>query len=179
MDPQKGSMIYICGHAGTFQDPTGHMANRENFAFLNLPMSIYAFLYGTLRAGQSNDIVRAAAARGLEPPIKVASGTVPGRLVDFGDWPGLIEAPDAPLVVGDIYEISPAVLAMMDEIEGFEPGRASCFVRRSVTVTTPDGPMNCQYYPIDEALRGQAIDIEGGDWISYFQARTGKGAAAP
>ncbi|MDH0093042.1 gamma-glutamylcyclotransferase [Achromobacter mucicolens] len=48
-------------------------------------MSIYVFVYGTLRAGEINDLARAAARRGLPPAIHVGAASVPGMLVDFGD----------------------------------------------------------------------------------------------
>lgn len=95
-------------------------------------MSIYVFVYGTLRAGEINDLAQAARRQGLPPPRHVGAATVPGALVDFGDWPGLIPARDGRRVLGDIYEVTPALLGLMDEIEEYEPGRPGCFVRQAV-----------------------------------------------
>ena len=48
------------------------------------------FVYGTLRAGEINDLERTASDRGLPAVRRVGAASVPGRLVDFGAWPGLI-----------------------------------------------------------------------------------------
>ncbi|CUK17236.1 AIG2-like family [Achromobacter sp. 2789STDY5608615] len=87
-------------------------------------MSIYVFVYGTLRAGEINDLAQAAARRGLPPARHVGPATVPGMLVDFGDWPGLLPVADDRRVLGDIYEVDPALVALMDEIEEYAPPTA-------------------------------------------------------
>lgn len=137
-------------------------------------MSIYVFVYGTLRAGEINDLAQAAARRGLPPARHVGAATVPGMLVDFGDWPGLLPVADGRRVLGDIYEVDPALVALMDEIEEYAPGRPGCFVRRPVLarpLAPGAAPVACQYYPIDPAWRGTAADIDGDDWVAYRQAR--------
>lgn len=138
-------------------------------------MSIYVFVYGTLRAGEINDLAQAAATRGLAPARHVGAATVPGALVDFGDWPGLVPVADGRRVLGDIYEVTPALIALMDEIEEYVPGQPCCFVRRTVLAQplAPAGaaPVACEYYPIDPALRGAATDVAGDDWVAYRLAR--------
>jgi len=141
-------------------------------------MSIYVFVYGTLRAGEINDLAKAAARRGLPAAEWVGAATVPGVLVDFGDWPGLIPVADGRRVRGDVYRVDPGLIALMDEIEEYVPGQPCCFVRRDVTarLDTPTGGAHdiaCQYYPIDPALRAAAIDIPGDDWIAHRSRRTG------
>lgn len=143
-------------------------------------MSIYVFVYGTLRAGEINDLAQAAARRGLSGVLRIGPASVPGSLVDFGDWPGLIPVADGRRVRGDVYRVEPALIALMDEIEEYTPGQACCFVRRG-TVARLDSPFEgacdipCQYYPIDPALRAGAIDIPGDDWIAHRLGRTGDG----
>lgn len=140
-------------------------------------MSIYVFVYGTLRAGEINDLAQAAARRGLPPARHVGPATVPGMLVDFGDWPGLPPVADGRRVLGDIYEVDPALVALMDEIEEYAPDRPGCFVRRPVLARplAPDAaPVACEYYPINPAWRGTATDIDGDDWVTYRQARPGR-----
>ncbi|MBB1595737.1 gamma-glutamylcyclotransferase [Achromobacter sp. UMC46] len=144
-------------------------------------MSIYVFVYGTLRAGEINDLAQAAAKRGLPAARWVGAASVPGMLVDFGDWPGLIPVADGRRVRGEVYKVQPALIALMDEIEEYVPGQPCCFVRREVAArldvapkSSPDIP--CQYYPIDPALRGAAIDIAGEDWIAHRHGRTRRGA---
>lgn len=139
-------------------------------------MSIYVFIYGTLRAGEINDLAQAAARRGLPPAQWTGRATVPGMLVDFGQWPGLIPVADGRRVRGDVYCVDPALIALMDEIEEYVPGQPCCFVRREITarLDTPlDGALDlpCQYYPIDPAHRALAVDIAQDDWVAYRQAR--------
>lgn len=139
-------------------------------------MSIYVFVYGTLRAGEINDLARAAAARGLLPARHVGPATVPGMLVDFGDWPGLIPVDDGRRVRGDVFQVEPALVALMDEIEEYEPGKPCCFVRRTVCARL-EGPgrtglLPCEYYPIDPAWRALAVDIVGDDWIAHRLSKT-------
>ena len=138
-------------------------------------MSIYVFVYGTLRAGEINDLAQAAAQRRLPAARHVGPASVPGRLVDFGDWPGLIPVDDGRRVRGDIFQVEPALVALMDEIEEYVPGQPCCFVRREVAARL-DSPaaaleLRCQYYPIDPAWRGAAVDIAADDWVSYRLAR--------
>lgn len=160
-------------------------------------MSIYVFIYGTLRAGEINDLQTAAARRGLPAPVWVGRGSVPGMLVDFGDWPGLVPVDDGRRVRGDIYRVEPALIGLMDEIEEYTPGQTGCFVRRDVIarLCAPDlqaadlhapdlcpaglpAPISgttdipCQYYPIDPALRAAALDIPGDDWVAHRFSRT-------
>jgi len=136
-------------------------------------MSIYVFVYGTLRRGECNDLARAAARAGLPAPRPAGPARVPGALVDFGGWPGLLPAADGPGVRGELYEVAPGLLALMDEIEEYTPGAPCCFVRREVAARTPAGTVACQYYPIDPAFRGEARDIDGDDWVAYRLRRDG------
>lgn len=142
----------------------------------NRSMSIYVFIYGTLRAGEINDLAQAAAQRGLPAAQWVGHATVPGMLVDFGQWPGLIPVADGRRVRGDVYRVDPALIALMDEIEEYVPGQPGCFVRREITarLEAPLGgslDLPCQYYPIDPAHRASAVDVFEDDWIAYRQAR--------
>lgn len=143
-------------------------------------MSIYVFIYGTLRAGEINDLAQAAAKRGLAPARYVGPATVPGALVDFGDWPGLVPVADGRRVRGDIYEVTPALVALMDEIEEYVPDQPCCFVRRPVLaqpLAPPDAvPVACQYYPINPALRGAAADVADEDWVTYRRGRDARAA---
>ena len=150
------------------------------YGLKNRFMSIYIFVYGTLRAGEINDLAQAAARRGLPAAQWLGRATVPGMLVDFGQWPGLIPVADGRRVRGDVYRVDPALIALMDDIEEYVPGQPCCFVRREITarLETPlEGTredareLRCQYYPIDPAHRASAVDISEDDWIAYRQAR--------
>jgi gamma-glutamylcyclotransferase (GGCT)/AIG2-like uncharacterized protein YtfP len=135
-------------------------------------MDMHVFVYGTLRGGEINDIAQAAARRGLAAPVLVGSAVVPGVLYDFGDWPGLVEDAAGPAIVGDVYRIDTALLAVLDEIEQYEPAGGSCFVRRSVRVSVAGRDLDCHYYPVDPAYLGHARRTEATDWVAYRQSRT-------
>ncbi|MFP3186070.1 MAG: gamma-glutamylcyclotransferase family protein, partial [Paraburkholderia sp.] len=47
------------------------------------------FVYGTLRAGEINDISQAAARHDIAEPTLLGATTVRGYLFDFGAYPGL------------------------------------------------------------------------------------------
>lgn len=131
----------------------------------------YVFVYGTLRAGEINDIGLAAARHGMSAPRLIARAAVAGRLYDFGDCPGLVPDNCAGPVRGDVYEIDDALIPVLDEIEGVQPGVDSVFKSRELSVTIAGREVPCFFYPVEEtSARGRAR-IEAGDWISYRLAR--------
>ena len=73
----------------------------------------YVFIYGTLRAGEINDIGVAAARHGIAAPQFIGRAAVAGRLYDFGDYPGLVQDEAAGLVRGDVYAIEDALVPVM------------------------------------------------------------------
>lgn len=84
--------------------------------------SEHLFVYGTLMRGHALHPVLARGATLL------AEGSVPGRLVDLGRYPGLV--PGRGRVRGELYRIDdPALLAVLDREEGVQ------FVRSRTTVT--------------------------------------------
>lgn len=134
-------------------------------------MSIYVFVYGTLRSGEINDLAVAAGRRGLPQPRYVGKAAVHGTLYDFGDWPGLVEDAAGPAIGGDVYEIDQALLALMDEIEEYDPDGGSCFVRRQARLAVGNQDLDCFYYPIDPGHIGTAIRLDGTDWILHRRQR--------
>ena len=50
----------------------------------------YVFVYGTLRAGEANDIDHVAARHGIAAPTLLGAAALPGELYDFGTYPGMI-----------------------------------------------------------------------------------------
>jgi len=134
------------------------------------------FVYGTLRAGEVNDLNRAATRHGIELPRLVGTGTIAGRLYDFGTYPGLVLDALAGPVAGDIYDISDALLPVLDEIEEVYPGQATLFVRETRPVTLAGAAIDCLLYPVaDSAVLGLAR-IDCGDWIAYRRARDARSA---
>lgn len=131
----------------------------------------HVFVYGTLRAGEVNDINVAAQRHGIAVPTLVGSASIKGRLYDFGTYPGLVLDANGEPVHGDIYHIPDVLLPVLDEIEEIYPGQASLFVRQSHTVAVDGAPMACLLYPVaDSAVAGLAR-IVSGDWVSYRQSR--------
>lgn len=66
----------------------------------------HVFVYGTLRAGEANDIGHAAARHGIPAPTLLGAVALPGELYDFGTYPGMVAgAAGQSLVWGDVYAV--------------------------------------------------------------------------
>ncbi|HEX4326065.1 MAG TPA: gamma-glutamylcyclotransferase family protein [Burkholderiales bacterium] len=127
------------------------------------------FVYGTLRAGGSNDIARIApAAR------RFADARVRGRLYDLGAYPALLLDTGADWVAGELYEIPPPAWPALDALE--EP----------VTPVRPDGEYLKVEAPVELAGGSRRtvwvyvanpavlqLDrlIAGGDWMTHAASR--------
>ena len=85
------------------------------------------FIYGTLMPGLRLE----AEMHGAE---RLGPARVPGRLVDVGHYPGLLHGEGT--VTGEVYRVSDAQLASLDEVEEMVPGDrpASQYWREQVTV---------------------------------------------
>ena len=125
------------------------------------------FVYGTLRAGEVNDLNAAARRHGIAAPTLLGTATIAGRLYDFGTYPGLVLDPEAGLAVGDIYEVPDALLPVLDEIEEVYPGQASLFVREEQTVLQAGQPVTCLLYPVADGAVAGLPRIDSGDWVAY------------
>ncbi|EHP39515.1 hypothetical protein OR16_30954 [Cupriavidus basilensis OR16] len=129
------------------------------------------FVYGTLRAGEVNDLNAAARRHGIAAPRLIGSATVAGRLYDFGTYPGLVLDAAAPGVAGDLYEVDAALVPVLDEIEEIYPGQASLFVREERVVALGDQAVSCLLYPVGEDAVAGLPRIDSGDWVAYRRAR--------
>lgn len=136
----------------------------------------YVFIYGTLRAGEINDIGGAAARHGIAAPQFVGRAAVAGRLYDFGDYPGLVQDEAAGPVRGDVYAIEDALVPVLDAIEGVQAGVDSLFKSRAISVPVAGRMLACFFYPVEHASVEGRPRIEAGDWISYRLARDGVAA---
>ncbi len=134
-------------------------------------MSINVFVHGTLRSGEINDLTQLAARHSLPAPRLIDPGRVPGHLVDFGDWPGLVPTQDGRFVTGDIYQADPRLPPLLDEVEEISPEENACFLHAEVRAETALGPVLCQYYPINPGAAPGARGIPADDWVSYRVAR--------
>ncbi|WP_042886210.1 gamma-glutamylcyclotransferase family protein [Cupriavidus necator] len=129
------------------------------------------FVYGTLRAGEVNDLNAAAQRHGIAAPTLLGTATVAGRLYDFGSYPGLVLDDNAGPVAGDVYDVADALLPVLDEIEEVYPGQATLFVREERDVWHGGHAVTCLLYPVSDAAVAALPRIDGGDWVAYRRAR--------
>lgn len=126
----------------------------------------YVFVYGTLRRGGRNDMNR------LQPPPRyIGMGEVRGTLYHIDWYPGLaLGGEEAVTVVGEVYEINPALEAVLDEIEQIVPGEQSEYFKREISVEVEGRSLPCLVYEINaERVRGKQV-IGHGDWILFHGA---------
>src|SRR5713226_7805567 len=102
-------------------------------------MTEYLFLYGTLKPNEAASDV-AETVRTLR---RVGSATVPGRLYDFGDYPGaVIDQSAKTSIKGELFELpnDDSALKALDDYEEFNrKDRNYILLIRPRTVATPHG----------------------------------------
>jgi gamma-glutamylcyclotransferase (GGCT)/AIG2-like uncharacterized protein YtfP len=130
------------------------------------------FFYGTLMAGF--DRRRRA---GIDDKLTfLARGSIAAALFDLGLYPAAIPSPEN-RVWGELYRMSevPAVLAALDEIEGYRHDDAdrSLYVRGEVEVLVPGGERQRAWAYFYNAPLGQAPRIPSGDYLHHVTARRG------
>ena len=129
------------------------------------------FVYGTLRAGEVNDISSAAARHDIAAPTLLGTAAVKGRLYDFGTYPGLVVDEQGMSVTGDVYAIDDALVAVLDEIEEVYPGVEGLFQRRDVTVDVDGTAVACRFYPVAKEAVPGLKEIASGDWVAHRRGR--------
>lgn len=123
----------------------------------------HVFVYGTLRRGGRNDINR------LQPaPVYVGTAAVQGRLYLIDWYPGLTLGGDScQAITGEVYRIDAALEAVLDAIEGIEPGPDSEYAKREVEVAVGGRSLRCLVYEIHpDRTRGKPL-IDPGDWMRF------------
>ena len=128
------------------------------------------FFYGTLMAGF--DRRRRA---GIDAKLTyLGRGVINAALFDLGLYPAAIPAPDGD-VWGEVYDVvePDAVLAALDDIEGYRPGRPdqSLYIRRQVDVRMTDGTPSAAWVYFYNAPLGRAPRIPSGDYLQHVKAR--------
>jgi gamma-glutamylcyclotransferase (GGCT)/AIG2-like uncharacterized protein YtfP len=128
------------------------------------------FFYGTLMAGF--DRRRRAE---LDDRLRyVGRGSIKAALFDLGIYPAAVPATEG-RVWGEVYEVrdAPAVLAALDEIEGYTPEDPdrSLYIRTRVSVTLPDGAESSAWVYFYNAPLGQAQRIPSGDYFEHIRVR--------
>ena len=125
----------------------------------------HLFVYGTLRSNQPN-----APRLGGATPLGWA--TTNGRLIDLGDYPGLIEGEG--VVVGELFRLPSATLERIDDLEGFDPldPEGSLFLREEREVHLPGANSRFHAWTYRWPHGGGSV-IEQGDWVRHLQEREG------
>lgn len=121
-------------------------------------MKARVFVYGALRNG-------ALHSWRMESSRFVAKGEVEGTLVKIDWYPGLVLGGER-TVKGEIYEVTPEVLASLDEFEGVgvEDERAGEYHRVSTMVELADGSrQECLVYEWLKGVDGYEV-VQNGDW---------------
>jgi gamma-glutamylcyclotransferase (GGCT)/AIG2-like uncharacterized protein YtfP len=117
---------------------------------------VHLFAYGTLMRGLPLHRVLAAGAAFLGP------GTVRGRLLDLGRYPGLVAGGGR--VRGELYRLARAeLLGRLDRQEGYN------FERRRAWVARAAGPRVLAWIYRYRGPRGRATPIPTGDWRHRWQ----------
>ncbi len=96
------------------------------------------FVYGTLHPDRAPAAMREI----TREFVLLGAGTVNGRLLDLGDYPGLVlDSLPGQTVRGHIFAFPPESLPALDAYEGFLPDDpdGSLFVRRQIAVTRESG----------------------------------------
>jgi gamma-glutamylcyclotransferase (GGCT)/AIG2-like uncharacterized protein YtfP len=131
-------------------------------------MTDLVFFYGTLMSGFKRP-GRSRIDGKLSP---VGRGSIGAALFDLGIYPAAVPAADG-TVWGEVHRMLDvdAVLAALDEIEGFRPGEpdASLYTRVETPVTMPDGRVVAAWAYFYNAPLGQAPRIESGDYLAYLK----------
>jgi len=96
------------------------------------------FIYGTLQRGHS----RAKYLQGQQY-VGVARTRARYRLYDCGTYPGLVPADDGVAVEGELWEVDPRCLAILDRVEGVAEG---LYRRSTVELDAPFDAEHVQAY---------------------------------
>ncbi|MEJ6023513.1 gamma-glutamylcyclotransferase family protein [Ramlibacter sp. PS4R-6] len=126
----------------------------------------HVFVYGTLRKGGRNDINRLAPA-----PKYLGMGEVKGSLYHLDWYPGLaLGGEQAVTVVGEVYEVTRELEAVLDDIEGLVDGAHSEYFKRDLEVAVAGRPVPCFLYEINPSRIAGKEPIGHGDWIRFHSS---------
>jgi gamma-glutamylcyclotransferase (GGCT)/AIG2-like uncharacterized protein YtfP len=124
------------------------------------------FVYGTLMRGEPlGHLIQA------EGPREFVPARTPGRLVDLGEYPGLIPARrSGQWVLGEYAEFEnlDSLLPQLDFVEEYRPDAEaqSLYLRRSVPVVLQDGTERWAWTYIYNRPYDPRSIIQSGDWRS-------------
>lgn len=134
-------------------------------------MAEFVFFYGTLmtpfnRPGRQ----RVESMLAFE-----GRGHMRAALFDLGIYPAAIPSDDDSAVAGEVYRLlnPAAVLAALDEIEGYRPSEPerSLYLRVRTDVTFEDGRVEPAWAYFYNAPLGRAERIASGDYLEHLNGR--------
>lgn len=128
-------------------------------------MTEYLFLYGTLKPKEAASDV----AETVKTLRRVGPATIPGRLYDFGDYPGaVIEQSAKTSIKGELFELpnDDSALKALDEYEEFDrtDKKNSLFVRARALADLTDGRRLTSWVYVYNRNPGSARLIVSGDY---------------
>jgi gamma-glutamylcyclotransferase (GGCT)/AIG2-like uncharacterized protein YtfP len=133
-------------------------------------MTDLVFFYGTLMSG----FERPGRSRIDSKLTPVGRGWIKATLFDLGIYPAAIPASDEH-VLGEVHRMRDvdAVLAALDEIEGYRPAQpdASLYTRVETPVTFDDGRVEQAWAYFYNAPLGGAQRIESGDYLEHLRMK--------
>jgi gamma-glutamylcyclotransferase (GGCT)/AIG2-like uncharacterized protein YtfP len=133
-------------------------------------MTDLVFFYGTLMSG----FERPGRSRIDSKLTPVGRGWIKATLFDLGIYPAAIPASDEH-VLGEVHRMSDvdAVLAALDEIEGYRPAQpdASLYTRVETPVTFDDGRVEQAWAYFYNAPLGGAQRIQSGDYLEHLRMK--------
>ena len=127
----------------------------------------HVFVYGTLRAGGSNDITR------YRPtPQRTGSAVAVGTLYDLGLYPGL-RLGGTRCVVGEVYLVTVPVEQALDVLESIRPDDQGEYLKKTIELDVGGQRLTCLVYEIHESRIGGCSVIDSGDWLEHVNRRHG------
>jgi gamma-glutamylcyclotransferase (GGCT)/AIG2-like uncharacterized protein YtfP len=134
-------------------------------------VSEFVFFYGTLMTPFN----RPGRQRVDGDMAFVGPGIIRAALFDLGLYPAATPADDGSIVRGEVYEMldSAAVLAALDEIEGYQPSEParSLYVRELIDVSLDYGRVEKAWVYFYNAPLGRAHRIESGDYLEHLKVK--------
>ncbi|MEJ8853744.1 gamma-glutamylcyclotransferase family protein [Variovorax robiniae] len=119
----------------------------------------HVFVYGTLRAGGSNDIAR------YHPrPQRVGDGVIAGTLYDLGPYPGAVLGGEG-RIVGEVYRVTQDVEVELDLLEGVMADGSGEYLKRELDVMVGAARLRCLVYEIHPSRIEGRRSIDSGDWL--------------
>ena len=129
---------------------------------------VHAFVYGTLRTGEANDINR------LVPrPRLLGFGVVEGELFDFGRHPGIVLRPGPSRVLGEVYACAPELVRTLDEIELTYPERPGLYRQAWRDVACGGRRLRCLVYELTDEGRSSLRRFPPSDLVDWVSWRLG------